>query len=127
MEVASQSHNNENAEPSSSHVLGWMKAIILHKVVNKITEKAREAKKLGTDDPRRIIHSFKVGLAITLVSLFYYFKPLYDGFGVSAMWAVLTVVVVSEFSVGKLINSPKLTISCSLCIMEIDFLLNIWK
>lgn len=111
MEVASGSHNNESAEPSSSHVLGWMKAIVPHRIINKIAEKANEAKKLGIDDPRRIIHSFKVGLAITLVSLFYYFKPLYEGFGVSAMWAVLTVVVVFEFSVGKLINSPEITIN----------------
>ncbi|XP_031273737.1 aluminum-activated malate transporter 2-like [Pistacia vera] len=57
--------------------------------------------KLGQDDPRRVTHSLKVGLAVTLVSiLFYYFEPLYHGFGVSAMWAVLTVVVVFEFSVG---------------------------
>lgn len=66
------------------------------KVVN-IVEKAKEVAK---DDPRRIVHSLKVGLALTFVSLFYYFKPLYDGFGVNAMWAVLTVVVVFEFSVG---------------------------
>jgi hypothetical protein len=59
-------------------------------------------KKLGKDDPRRVIHSLKVALAITLVSTFYYFKPLYDSFGSSAMWAVITVIVVSEFSVGKL-------------------------
>ncbi|KAK4857149.1 hypothetical protein QYF36_025071 [Acer negundo] len=61
-------------------------------------------KKLGKDDPRRIIHSLKVGLAITLVSLFYYFEPLYEGFGVSAMWAVMTVVVVFEFSVGATLS-----------------------
>ncbi|KAJ6408803.1 hypothetical protein OIU84_008491 [Salix udensis] len=59
-----------------------------------------ETKNLGQEDPRRIIHSLKVGLAITLISLFYYFEPLYDGFGVSAMWAVMTVVLVFEFSVG---------------------------
>ncbi|KAJ4724888.1 Aluminum-activated malate transporter [Melia azedarach] len=97
MEVESQSRS-ENTEASSG-VLGWMKALP-QKIRKKITEKAREAKKLGKDDPRRIIHSFKVGLAITLVSLFYYFRPFYEGFGVSAMWAVLTVVVVFEFSVG---------------------------
>lgn len=70
------------------------------KFLSKTIETAKKARKLGQEDPRRIIHSCKVGLAITLVSLFYYFEPLYDGFGVSAMWAVLTVVVVFEFSVG---------------------------
>ena len=65
-----------------------------------IVEFARETKNLGQEDPRRIIHSLKVGLAITLISLFYYFEPLYDGFGVSAMWAVMTVVLVFDFSVG---------------------------
>lgn len=68
----------------------------------KIVECARKIKKLGQDDPRRVNHSVKVGLAITLVSLFYYFEPLYDGFGDFAMWAVMTVVVVFEFSVGEL-------------------------
>ncbi|WOH03519.1 hypothetical protein DCAR_0622918 [Daucus carota subsp. sativus] len=77
----------------------WLKALPL-KVWSNIAHTASKAKELGQDDPRRIIHSCKVGLAITIVSLFYYFNPLYDGFGVSAMWAVLTVVVVFEFSVG---------------------------
>ncbi|KAL2932694.1 Aluminum-activated malate transporter 2 [Bienertia sinuspersici] len=67
-----------------------------------IVDFAIEAKKLGQDDPRRIYHALKVGLAITVVSLFYYFQPLYDGFGVSAMWAVITVVVIFEFTVGFL-------------------------
>ena len=63
---------------------------------------AKNVKQIAEADPRRIIHSLKMGLALTLVSLFYYIRPLYDGFGVSGMWAVLTVVVVFEFSVGKL-------------------------
>lgn len=73
------------------------------KLKAKVIELFRKTKKLAKDDPRRIVHSLKVGLAITLVSLFYYFEPLYDGLGASAMWAVLTVVVVFEFSVGKYI------------------------
>ncbi|KAL2540965.1 Aluminum-activated malate transporter 2 [Abeliophyllum distichum] len=77
----------------------WFKAI-MEKFLSKIMDAASEGKKLGVEDPRRIIHSLKVGLAITLVSVFYYFDPLYQGFGVSAMWAVITVVVVFEFSVG---------------------------
>lgn len=78
----------------------WLKTLP-NKFCAKVMEIVGMTKKLGLDDPRRIIHSLKFGLALTLVSLFYYFKPLYDGFGVSAMWAVLTVVVVFEFSVGK--------------------------
>lgn len=64
-------------------------------------EVATLMKKLAKDDSRRVVHALKVGLAITLVSLFYYFKPLYDGFGTSTMWAIVTVIVVFEFSVGK--------------------------
>ena len=74
---------------------------LIEKFRDKVVEAARKAKKLGQEDPRRIIHSLKVGLAITLVSLIYYFNPAYGDFGVSTMWAVLTVVVVFEFSVGK--------------------------
>lgn len=77
------------------------------KLKSKIIEVGRKGKKLGEDDPRRIIHSFKVGLAITLVSLLYYFNPLYEGFGVSAMWAVMTVVVIFEFSVGNFFFTKK--------------------
>ncbi|KAH7680723.1 Aluminum-activated malate transporter protein [Dioscorea alata] len=60
----------------------------------------KKVKKIGEDDPRRILHSFKVGLTLTLVCIFYYVTPLFDGFGSSAMWAVLTVAVVMEFTVG---------------------------
>ncbi|KAI3939195.1 hypothetical protein MKX01_002063 [Papaver californicum] len=68
--------------------------------LNNVVEFGNKVKKLGKDDPRRVTHSIKVGLALSLVSLLYYFRPLYGGFGVSTMWAVLTVVVVFEFSVG---------------------------
>lgn len=70
---------------------------------NKMYSFGSNVKKIAKEDPRKLIHSIKVGLAIALVSLFYYFEPLFDyeGFGVSSMWAVLTVVVVFEFSVGK--------------------------
>ncbi|GAA0176262.1 transporter [Lithospermum erythrorhizon] len=79
-------------------LLDWINK--LGKFKDEVVNIAKETKKIGKDDPRRIIHAAKVGLALTLVSLFYYFKPLYDGFGQAGMWAVLTVVVVFEFSVG---------------------------
>lgn len=69
----------------------------------KIVKFGLMLKKLGQDDPRRVVHSLKVALALTLVSMLFYFEPLYEGFGLAAMWAILTVVVVFEFSVGKFI------------------------
>ncbi|KAF5930180.1 hypothetical protein HYC85_031053 [Camellia sinensis] len=90
--------SNENVGPFS-RVSNWFKAL-RDKLRSKVMEFLEEAKKLGKEDPRRVIHSLKVGLAICLVSLFYYFDPIYEGFGISAMWAVMTVVVVFEFSVG---------------------------
>lgn len=57
--------------------------------------------KLGVDDPRRIFHCFKVAVALTMVSLFYYLRPLYNGVGGTAMWAIMTVVVIFEYTVGK--------------------------
>ncbi|CAF2260745.1 aluminum-activated malate transporter 2-like isoform X1 [Brassica rapa] len=68
--------------------------------MEKVREIWKEGRRVGKEDPRRIVHSFKVGLALALVSSFYYYQPLYDNFGVNAMWAVMTVVVVFEFSVG---------------------------
>ncbi|XVE61394.1 hypothetical protein DITRI_Ditri06bG0036100 [Diplodiscus trichospermus] len=70
------------------------------KLKAKVISRSKSIKKLGQDDPRRLIHSLKVGIALTLISLLYYARPLYDSFGVSGMWAVLTVVVVFEFTVG---------------------------
>lgn len=96
MERSSGMQNNGGC---FSRGCGWIKSLP-ERSKAKIVECARKIKKLGQDDPRRVNHSGKVGLAITLVSLFYYFEPLYDGFGDSAMWAVMTVVVVFEFSVG---------------------------
>jgi len=61
----------------------------------------RTAVKVGKEDPRRVVHSLKVGFALTLVSLLYLIKPLFEGIGQNAMSAVLTVVVVMEFTVGN--------------------------
>ncbi|KAF6158981.1 hypothetical protein GIB67_042062 [Kingdonia uniflora] len=67
---------------------------------NKVIGVLNHMKAVAEEDPRRVIHSIKMGLALSLISIVYYFNPFYDGFGVSAMWAVLTVVVVFEFTVG---------------------------
>ncbi|KAG6684385.1 hypothetical protein I3842_12G060100 [Carya illinoinensis] len=56
--------------------------------------------KLGREDPRRVIHSLKVGISLTVVSLLYLIEPLFLGIGDNAIWAVMTVVLVLEFTVG---------------------------
>ncbi|XP_023749148.1 aluminum-activated malate transporter 8 [Lactuca sativa] len=70
------------------------------KIKHVIVDFAIKAKSIGVDDPRRIVHSLKVALAITLVSMVYYLQPLYNGMGDAGMWAILTVVVVFEYTVG---------------------------
>ncbi|XP_057829998.2 aluminum-activated malate transporter 14 [Cryptomeria japonica] len=60
--------------------------------------------KLGKEDPRRLIHSMKFGAALSLVSLLYLIDPLFNGVGDNAIWAVLTVVVVLEFTAGTTLS-----------------------
>ncbi|CAN6242381.1 unnamed protein product [Urochloa humidicola] len=88
------SSNNTNVEGNG----GWRR---LRLPVARIAEKVG---KIARDDPRRVAHSLKVGLALTLVSVLYYVTPLFNGFGGSAMWAVLTVVIVMEFTVGATLS-----------------------
>lgn len=57
--------------------------------------------KIGRENPRRVIHALKVGLALTLVSLLYLLEPLYEIVGQNAMWAVMTVGVVLEYTAGE--------------------------
>ncbi|KAK3205600.1 hypothetical protein Dsin_019646 [Dipteronia sinensis] len=97
--VQSVNHDQKVAGQLIGRMWRWLKALP-EKLMGKVVEFSWKIIKLGQDDPRRVIHSLKVGLALSLVSVLYYYQPLYDNFGVSAMWAVMTVVVVFEFSVG---------------------------
>ncbi|XP_041023539.1 aluminum-activated malate transporter 8-like [Juglans microcarpa x Juglans regia] len=82
----------------------WLKALLPARKFKKVVDAAKCIKQLGQDDSRRVIHCLKVGLALTFVSLLYYCKPLYEVFGVSGIWAVITVVLVLEFTVGATIS-----------------------
>ncbi|KAB1219356.1 Aluminum-activated malate transporter 10 [Morella rubra] len=70
----------------------------------KIRRFLANAWSLAVADPRKVIHGCKVGLALTLVSLLYYIWPLFDGLGGNTVWAVLTVIVVFESTVGATIS-----------------------
>lgn len=95
--------SSENLAPESSLVTRmylsferFLKNLIL--IVQKFLEKSWN---IGKNEPRKVIHCLKVGIALSVVSLFYYMRPLYNGVGGTTMWAVMTVVVVFEYTVGK--------------------------
>lgn len=66
----------------------------------------------GKEDPRRVIHALKVGVSLTFVSLLYLMEPFFRGVGKNALWAVMTVVVVLEFSAGGYINNQFAFLFC---------------
>ncbi|KAL6532703.1 hypothetical protein OROGR_013663 [Orobanche gracilis] len=73
--------------------------------INAVTKKWagstwRTIREVGQEDRRRVIHSFKVGISLTLVSLLYLMEPLFKDIGQNAIWAVITVVLVLEFTAG---------------------------
>ncbi|KAI9107627.1 hypothetical protein K1719_021290 [Acacia pycnantha] len=70
------------------------------KLLDVLQRCGNKSVKIAKEDPRRVSHSLKVGLALTVVSLFFFLRRLHDSFGDNALWAVMTVVVVMEFSVG---------------------------
>lgn len=92
--------NNDSKSTIMARMCCWPQDMSKSLIANVVTLLGM-TKKLAKDDPRRVIYSLKVGLALTLVSLFYYFQPLYNTFDDSATWAIITVVVVFEYTVGK--------------------------
>ncbi|XP_024025515.1 aluminum-activated malate transporter 9 [Morus notabilis] len=61
---------------------------------------ARKAWEMGRSDPRKIIFAFKMGLALALVSLLIFWKESYHDIDQYVIWAILTVIVMFEFSIG---------------------------
>ncbi|KAK4607000.1 hypothetical protein RGQ29_000992 [Quercus rubra] len=97
----------ESAGPITNYNYGlpseWRKPLLRQSLDNKVYRVARKIKKVGQDDPRRIVHGLKVGLAITLASLLlFYIEPFNKLFhqGQNGIWAIMTIVLIFEFSVG---------------------------
>ncbi|KAK7285370.1 hypothetical protein RJT34_20139 [Clitoria ternatea] len=60
-----------------------------------------KGKEMKSDhNTRKMIHSIKVGISLVLVSLLYLLNPLFEQVGENAMWAIMTVIVIFEFSAG---------------------------
>nr|VDC81130.1 unnamed protein product [Brassica rapa] len=84
----------------SIRIFLWLKGLVMKVILERLSKFMRKTWKIGADDPAKVVHCLKVGLALSLVSIFYYMRPLYDGVGGNAMWAIMTVVVVFESNVG---------------------------
>ncbi|XP_057857399.2 aluminum-activated malate transporter 9 isoform X2 [Cryptomeria japonica] len=63
-----------------------------------------KALEFGKSDPRKVIFSVKMGMALSLVSLLMFMEEPYKQISTHSIWAILTVVVVFEFTVGATLS-----------------------
>ena len=83
----------------SDRIVGWCRTI---------QDVSGRAIHMGQSDPRKIVFSAKMGLALMLISLLIFLKEPFKQLGRYSVWAILTVVVVFEFSIGIVSIPPTL-------------------
>ncbi|KAL8160381.1 hypothetical protein V2J09_001918 [Rumex salicifolius] len=75
----------------------------IHNLWLQTRETSIKAYEMGRSDPRKVVFAAKMGLALALISLLVFFKEP-ESISSYSVWAVMTVVVVFEFSIGATFN-----------------------
>ncbi|KAK6921763.1 Aluminum-activated malate transporter, partial [Dillenia turbinata] len=73
-------------------------------VWNKSKQVSVKLYEMGKSDPRKVYFSFKMGLALSIVSLLIFFEKPLQNVSQYSIWAILTPVVMFEYSVGASLN-----------------------
>ncbi|KAK8714949.1 hypothetical protein V6N13_042293 [Hibiscus sabdariffa] len=71
---------------------------------NGLQELTVKLYEMGRSDPRKIFFAIKTGLTLTSVSLLMLFKETLKASSQYSIWAILTVVLIFEFSVGATLS-----------------------
>ncbi|GAU33219.1 hypothetical protein TSUD_144800 [Trifolium subterraneum] len=56
---------------------------------------------MGHSDPREVVFAVKMGVALFIISLLSFLKQPFQDVEKYSLWAILTVVLIFEFNIGK--------------------------